>query len=89
VELDEKILAVFIVDSTEKMQEIFIAKDADINRFTVESVKSTLDLKLETKTQIYKAIIYGIFQSMIISRLSEFMKQYNHSGSSQEPYSTW
>ena len=53
MELDEKILAVFIVDSTEKMQEIFIAKDADINRFTVESVKSTLDLKLETKTQIY------------------------------------
>lgn len=30
VELDEKILAVFNVDPTEKMQELFIAKDADI-----------------------------------------------------------
>jgi hypothetical protein len=53
VELDEKILAVFNVDPTEKMQELFNAKDADIDRTMVESVKSTLDLKLETKTQIY------------------------------------
>lgn len=51
MEVDEKILAVFIVDSTEKIQELFIAKDADIDRSMVESVKSTLDLKLETKTQ--------------------------------------
>lgn len=45
VELDEKILAVFNVDPTEKMQELFNAKDADIDRTMVESVKSTLDLK--------------------------------------------
>lgn len=40
-----KDFAVFIVDSSEKMQELFIAKDADIDRTVVESVKSTLDLK--------------------------------------------
>lgn len=40
-----KNFSVFIVDSTEKMQELFIAKDADIDRTMVESVKSTLDLK--------------------------------------------
>lgn len=44
VEVDEKILAVFIVDSTEKIQELFIAKDADTDTSIVESVKSTLDL---------------------------------------------
>jgi hypothetical protein len=44
VEVDEKILAVFIVDSTEKIQELFIAKDSDIDRSIVESVKSILDL---------------------------------------------
>jgi hypothetical protein len=38
VELDEKILAVFNVDPTEKMQELFNAKDADIDRTMVESV---------------------------------------------------
>jgi hypothetical protein len=50
-EVDEKILAVFIVNSTEKIQELFIAKDVEIDRSIVESVQSTLDLKLETKTQ--------------------------------------
>jgi hypothetical protein len=44
VEVDEKILAVFIVDSIEKIQELFIAKDSDVNRSIVESVKSILDL---------------------------------------------
>jgi hypothetical protein len=50
-EVDEKIHAVFIVNSTDKIQELFIAKDAEIDRSIVESVQSTLDLKLETKTQ--------------------------------------
>jgi hypothetical protein len=50
-EVDEKIHAVFIANSTDKIQELFIAKDAEIDRSIVESVQSTLDLKLETKTQ--------------------------------------
>jgi hypothetical protein len=50
-EVDEKIHAVFIVNSTDKIQELFIAKDAEIDRSIVESVQSTLDLKLETRTQ--------------------------------------
>ena len=51
VEVDEKILAVFIVDSTEKIQELFIAKDADIDRSIVESVKSILDLSGNQDTE--------------------------------------
>ncbi len=51
VEVDEKILAVFIVDSTEKIQELFIAKDADIDRSIVESVKSILDLSGNKDTE--------------------------------------
>jgi len=51
VELDEKILAVFIVDSTKKIQELFIAKDADIDRSIVESVKSILDLSGNQDTE--------------------------------------
>jgi hypothetical protein len=38
VEVDEKILAVFIVDSTEKIQELFIAKDAEIDRSRVSQI---------------------------------------------------
>ena len=51
VEVDERILAVFIVDMTGKMQELFIAKDAEIDRSMAETVKSILDLKLETERQ--------------------------------------
>jgi hypothetical protein len=51
VEVDEKILAVFIVDSTKKIQELFIAKDADIDRSIVESVKSILDLSGNQDTE--------------------------------------
>jgi hypothetical protein len=51
VEVDEKILAVFIVDSTEKIQELFIAKDSDIDRSIVESVKSILDLSGNQDTE--------------------------------------
>ena len=50
-EVDEKIHAVFIVNSTDKIQELFIAKDADIDRSIVESVKSILDLSGNQDTE--------------------------------------
>jgi hypothetical protein len=52
VEVDERILAVFTLDSTEQIQDLFIiAKDANIDRSMVETVKSMLDLKLESEIE--------------------------------------
>jgi hypothetical protein len=47
VEVDEKILAVFIIDSNGKMSDLFIAPDARIDRSYIETVKSKLNLKME------------------------------------------
>jgi hypothetical protein len=47
VEVDEKILAVFIIDSNGKMSDLFIAPDARIDRSFIETVKSKLNLKME------------------------------------------
>jgi hypothetical protein len=48
VEVDEKILAVFITDSNGKMSDLFIAPDARIDRSFIENIKSKLNLKFET-----------------------------------------
>jgi hypothetical protein len=45
--VDEKILAVFIVDSNGKTSDLFIAPDAKIDRSFVETIKSTLNLKFD------------------------------------------
>jgi hypothetical protein len=47
VEVDEKILAVFIVDSAGKTSDLFIARDAKIERSFIETVRSTLNLRFE------------------------------------------
>jgi hypothetical protein len=47
VEVDEKILAVFIIDSNGKISDLFIAPDARIDRSFIETVKSKLNLKME------------------------------------------
>lgn len=47
VEVDEKILAVFIVDSTGKISDLFIAEDANIERSFIETVRSTLNIRFE------------------------------------------
>jgi hypothetical protein len=48
VEVDEKILAVFIIDSNRKMSDLFIAPDARIDRSFIEAIKTKLNLKIET-----------------------------------------
>ena len=48
VEVDEKILAVFIIDSNGKISDLFIAPDARIDRSFIENIKSKLNLKFET-----------------------------------------
>jgi hypothetical protein len=47
VEVDEKILAVFIIDSNGKMSDLFIAPDARIDRSFIENVKSKLNFKFD------------------------------------------
>ena len=47
VEVDEKILAVFIVDSAGNTSDLFIARDAKIERSFIETVRSTLNLRFE------------------------------------------
>ena len=49
VEVDEKILAVFIVDSAGKTSDLFIARDAKIERSFIETVRSTLNLRFERR----------------------------------------
>jgi hypothetical protein len=51
VEVDEKIMAVFIVDSEGNMSHLFIAHDADIDSSMVESVRSALNLRFETNQE--------------------------------------
>jgi hypothetical protein len=47
VKVDEKILAVFVVNSDGNISDLFIAEDAKIDRSMVESVRSALNLKFE------------------------------------------
>jgi hypothetical protein len=51
VEVDERILAVFIVDSTGKISDIFIAEDANIDRSFIESIRSALNIRFESKNE--------------------------------------
>jgi hypothetical protein len=47
VEVDEKILAVFTLNSDGKTSDIFIASDAKIDRAFIETVRLNLDLKFK------------------------------------------
>ena len=54
VEVDEKILAVFIVDSTGKISDLFVAENADINHSFVETIRTTLSIRFEGKNESAK-----------------------------------
>ena len=51
VEVDEKILAVFVVNQDGNISDLFIAEDAKIDRSMVESVRSALNLKVENNQE--------------------------------------
>jgi hypothetical protein len=52
VEVDERILAVFIVNSTGKISDLFVAEDANINQSFIESIRTTLEIRFEEKESI-------------------------------------
>jgi hypothetical protein len=47
VEVDEKILAVFTINSEGKTSDIFIAPDANIDKSFIEIIRSKLEFKFE------------------------------------------
>ena len=54
VEVDERILAVFIVDSTGKISDLFIAEDANINRSFIETIRTVLNIRFEGRNESTK-----------------------------------
>jgi hypothetical protein len=51
VEVDERILAVFIVDSTGKISDLFVAEDANINHSFIETIRTVLNIRFEGKNE--------------------------------------
>ena len=51
VEVDEKIMAVFIINPDGNISDLFIAEDAKIDRSMVESVRSALNLRFENNLE--------------------------------------
>jgi hypothetical protein len=51
VEVDEKIMAVFIMNPDGNISDLFIAEDAKIDSSMVESVRSALNLRLENNLE--------------------------------------
>jgi hypothetical protein len=47
VEVDERILAVYVVDSVGKISDLFIAEDANIDHSFIETVQSSLNIRFE------------------------------------------
>jgi hypothetical protein len=54
VEVDERILAVFIVNSTGTISDLFVAEDANINHSFVETIRTTLNIRFEGKNESTK-----------------------------------
>ena len=52
VEVDENILAVFIVDSAGKISDLFIADDANIDNSYVQTIQSNLKLRFVKEEEI-------------------------------------
>jgi hypothetical protein len=51
VEVDEKILAVFVMNPDSNISDLFIAEDAKIDRSMVESVRLALNLKFQNNQE--------------------------------------
>ena len=49
VEVNEKIFAVFIVDSTGTISDLFVAEDANIDRSFIETIRTVLNIRFEGK----------------------------------------
>jgi hypothetical protein len=51
VEVDERILAVYVIDFVGKMSDLFIAEDANIDRSFIETVQSSLNIRFEMEQE--------------------------------------
>jgi hypothetical protein len=51
VEVDERILTVFIVNSTGKISDLFVAEDANIDHSFIETIRTTLNIRFEGKNE--------------------------------------
>jgi hypothetical protein len=51
VEVDERILAVFIVNSTGKISGLIVAEDANIDHSFIETIRTTLNIRFEGKNE--------------------------------------
>lgn len=45
VDIDENILAAFVIDTIGNISELFIAPDSDLDKSKIEKIKSVLDIK--------------------------------------------
>ena len=59
VEVDEKILAVFTINSEGKTSDMFIAPDAKIDKSFIETIRSKLEFKFEAINKASTAIDEG------------------------------
>jgi hypothetical protein len=59
VEVDEKILAVFIVDSAGTLSDLFVAEDANIEHSFIETIRSTLNIRFEGEPERDKELSLG------------------------------
>jgi hypothetical protein len=59
VEVDEKILAVFIVDSAGTLSDLFVAEDANIEHSFIETIRSTLNIRFEGEPERDKELPLG------------------------------
>jgi hypothetical protein len=59
VEVDEKILAVFIVDSAGTLSDLFVAEDANIEHSFIETIRSTLNIRFEGEPERDKGLPLG------------------------------
>jgi hypothetical protein len=52
VEVDDRILSVFIVDPTNRVSDLFIAHNANIDKSFVEKVRDSLNIKFEEEQRL-------------------------------------
>lgn len=48
VDIDESILAAFVIDSDEHISEVYVAPDSDLDKSKIEKIRLALDIKYYT-----------------------------------------
>ena len=74
VEVDDRILAVFIVDPTNRVSDLFIAHKANIDESFVEKVRDSLNIKFEGQQPSNHGLLYTIHQESQERSLMQLMR---------------